>query len=44
MEPKDSDKPTRNFIEEIIDHDLAEGRAQTVVTRFPPEPWSYLFL
>ena len=27
-----------NFIREIIEADLAEGRCQRVVTRFPPEP------
>lgn len=29
---------SRNFIEQIIDKDLAEGRCETVCTRFPPEP------
>jgi glutaminyl-tRNA synthetase len=27
-----------NFIEEIIEKDLAEGRVNEVITRFPPEP------
>ena len=28
---------SRNFIEQIIDQDLAEGACETVCTRFPPE-------
>ena len=29
---------SKNFIENIIDKDLAEGKVTKIVTRFPPEP------
>lgn len=39
-----SEEKSLNFLEEIIEADLASGKYKTIATRFPPEPNGYLHM
>ena len=40
----EEEKKNLNFLEEIIESDLASGKVDGILTRFPPEPNGYLHL
>ena len=44
MSESTDNRDSKNFIEQAIESDLAEGRFSGVATRFPPEPNGYLHI
>lgn len=42
--PIEGEARSLNFIEEIVEEDLHNGRHQKILTRFPPEPNGYLHI
>jgi glutaminyl-tRNA synthetase len=39
-----TEEKSLNFLEEIVEKDLADGKYKNIITRFPPEPNGYLHM